>query len=296
LKTAIVPFHAWLPDAHSSAPAPISAMLSGLIIKTLGVYALVRMVFNVFGVSVSIGWLLVGLGLLSMVAGAFLAIGQWDIKRLMAYSSISQIGYVILGIGLGAVLIAREANPFWIYLALLGGLFHLLNHAVYKSLLFLTSGSMEMATGTRQLRQMGGLAERLPYTRATCTVASASIVGIPPFSGFWSKLILVVAAVQAQFYWIAAIIVFVSLCTLIMYLKVQRYAFLGELPENLQQAKESKGSMIVAMVVLACLCVLIGLVVLVPGLNKVLLQNVLQPAVDVLTNGLQYSADVIGMK
>ncbi len=296
LKAALVPFHAWLPDAHSSAPAPISAMLSGLIIKTLGVYALTRMVFNVFGVSVSIGWLLVGLGILSMVAGAFLAIGQWDIKRLMAYSSISQIGYVILGIGLGAVLIAREANPFWIYLALLGGLFHLFNHAIYKSLLFLTSGSVEMATGTRQLKQMGGLAERLPYTRATCMIASASIVGIPPFSGFWSKLILVVAAVQAHLYWIAAIIVFVSLCTLIMYLKVQRYVFLGELPENLQQAKENKGSMVVAMVVLACLCILIGLVVLVPGLNKVLLQNVLQPAVDVLTNGFQYSADVIGMK
>ena len=149
-----------------------------------------------------------------------------------------------------------------------------------------------MATGTRDLRQMGGLAERLPYTRATCTLASASIVGIPPFSGFWSKLILVVAAIQAQFYWIAAIIVFVSLCTLIMYLKVQRYAFLGELPENLRQVKENKGSMLAAMVFLACLCVLMGLLVLVPDLKD----NVLQPAVDVLTKGLQYSADVIAMK
>lgn len=293
LKTALVPFHAWLPDAHSSAPAPISAMLSGIIIKTLGVYALVRIVFNVFGVSVQIGWLIVVLGLLSMVAGAFLAIGQWDIKRLMAYSSISQIGYVILGIGLGATLIAKGGeNVKWAYLALLGGLFHLANHAVYKSLLFLTSGSVEMATGTRDLRQMGGLAERLPYTRATCTIASASIVGIPPFSGFWSKLILVIAAIQAQFYWIAAIIVFVSLCTLIMYLKVQRYAFLGELPENLQQVKENKGSMLAAMVFLACLCLLMGLLVLVPGLKE----SILQPAVDVLRRGLQYSADVIAMK
>jgi multicomponent Na+:H+ antiporter subunit D len=291
LKTALVPFHAWLPDAHSSAPAPISAMLSGIIIKTLGVYALVRIVFNVFGVSEQIGWLIVVLGLLSMVAGAFLAIGQWDIKRLMAYSSISQIGYVILGIGLGATLIAQEKIAL-ASLALLGGLFHLANHAVYKSLLFLTSGSIEMATGTRDLRQMGGLAERLPYTRATCTLASASIVGIPPFSGFWSKLILIIAAIQAQLYWIAAIIVFVSLCTLIMYLKVQRYAFLGELPENLRQVKENKGSMLFAMAFLACLCVLMGLLVLVPGLRA----NVLQPAVNVLKNGLQYSADVIAMK
>jgi len=291
LKAAIVPFHAWLPDAHPSAPAPISAMLSGVLIKTLGVYALARVIFNIFGVSVSIGWLLIVLGLLSMVAGAFLAIGQWDLKRLMAYSSISQIGYVILGIGLGATLIARGANLAWASLAILGGLFHLVNHALYKSLLFLTSGSVEMSTGTRQMKQMGGLAEKLPLTRATCTVASASIVGIPPFSGFWSKLILIIAAVQAQFYWIAAIIVFVSLCTLIMYLKVQRYVFLGELPENLRQAKENKGSMLVAMVFLACLCALMGLLVLVPGLK----QAILDPAVKVLTDGLRYSANVIGM-
>jgi multicomponent Na+:H+ antiporter subunit D len=291
LKAALVPFHAWLPDAHPSAPAPISAMLSGVLIKSLGVYALARVVFNVFGVSLAVGWLLIALGILSMVVGAFLAIGQWDIKRLMAYSSISQIGYVVLGIGLGAMLLARGANPAWASLAILGGLFHLVNHAVYKSLLFLTSGSIEMATGTRQLREMGGLTQRLPFTRAACTVASASIVGIPPFSGFWSKLILVIAAVQAQYYWIAAIIVFVSLCTLIMYLKVQRYVFLGELPENLRQAKENGGSMLVSTVFLACLCVLMGLLLLMPGLRE----SILEPAVRVLTDGLKYSDIVTGM-
>jgi multicomponent Na+:H+ antiporter subunit D len=291
LKAALVPFHAWLPDAHPSAPAPISAMLSGILIKTLGVYALARVIFNIFGVSVSIGWLLIVLGLLSMVAGAFLAIGQWDIKRLMAYSSISQIGYVILGIGLGATLIARGDNLAYASLAILAGLFHLVNHAVYKSLLFLTSGSIEMSTGTRQLKEMGGLAEKLPLTRITCTIASASIVGVPPFSGFWSKLILIIAAVQAQFYWIAAIIVFVSLCTLIMYLKVQRYVFLGELPENLRQVKEHKGSMLVAMVFLACLCVLMGLLVLVPCLKE----SILDPAVKVLTDGLDYYSAIIKM-
>jgi len=290
LKAALVPFHAWLPDAHPSAPAPISAMLSGVLIKALGVYALCRVVFNIFGISVSLGWLLVVLGIISMIAGAFLAIGQWDLKRLMAYSSISQIGYVVLGIGLGGLIIARGGNLAWASLAILGGLFHLVNHAVYKALLFLTSGSVQMSTGTRQLRQMGGLAEKLPVTRAACTVASASIVGIPPFSGFWSKLILVVAAVQAHFYWIAAIIVFVSLCTLIMYLKVQRYVFLGELPENLQQVKENRGPMLVAMVFLACLCVLMGLLLLVPDLKH----SILDPAVKVLTDGLGYWTNIIG--
>jgi len=227
---------------------------------------------------------------LSMVAGAFLGIGQWDLKRLMAYSSISQVGYVILGIGLGGLIIARDGNLAWASLAILGGLFHLVNHAVYKSLLFLTSGSVQMSTGTRELREMGGLAEKLPITRATCTIASASIAGIPPFSGFWSKLILVIAAIQAHFYWIAAIIVFVSLCTLIMYLKVQRYVFLGELPENLQEIKENRGSMLVAMVFLACLCVLMGFL-LVPGLRS----SILEPAVKVLVDGVSYSANVIGM-
>jgi multicomponent Na+:H+ antiporter subunit D len=290
LKAALVPFHAWLPDAHPSAPAPISAMLSGVLIKTLGVYALARVVFNLFGVSLSVGWLLIVLGILSMVAGAFLAIGQWDLKRLMAYSSISQIGYVVLGIGLGALILAKGDSLAWASLAIFGGLFHLANHAVYKSLLFLTSGSVEMATGTRQLKQMGGLAGKLPFTRAACAVASASIVGIPPFSGFWSKLILIVAAVQAHYYWIAAVIIFVSLCTLIMYLKVQRYAFLGELPEKLRQVQEKGGSMRVAMLSLTCLCVLMGLLVLVPAVRD----TVLEPAVKVLTDGFGYSALAAG--
>jgi multicomponent Na+:H+ antiporter subunit D len=286
LKAALVPFHAWLPDAHPSAPAPISAMLSGVLIKSLGVYSLVRVVFNVFGVSVSVSWVLVTLGVLSMVIGVFLAVGQWDFKRLLAYHSISQMGYVMLGIGIGALILARNGKVEWAALAILGGLFHLVNHAVFKSLLFLTSGSVEMSTGTRQLKEMGGLVERLPFTRTTCTVASASISGIPPFSGFWSKLILVVAAVQAGFLYLAAVTVVVSLVTLTSFLKIQRYVFLGELPENLQQAKENKGSMLVAMVFLACLCVLMGLLVLVPDLK----QAILDPAVKVLTDGVRYSA------
>ena len=147
-----------------------------------------------------------------------------------------------------------------------------------------------MSTGTRQLKEMGGLAERMPVTRATCAIASASIAGVPPFNGFWSKLILVIAAVQARFFGLAAVIVIVSLLTLISFLKVQRYIFLGELPEDLQQVKENKGSMLVAMVFLACLCVLMGLLVIVPSLKT----NILEPAVKVLTDGVSYSVNIIG--
>jgi multicomponent Na+:H+ antiporter subunit D len=291
LKAALVPFHAWLPDAHPSAPAPISAMLSGVLIKALGVYALARVVFNVFGISIQLGWILLILGVLSMVSGAFLAIGQWDMKRLLAYSSISQLGYVVMGIGLGGLIIAKGGNTTWASLAILGGLFHLVNHAVYKSLLFLTSGSVEMSTGTRQMDRMGGLAKVLPVTRATCTIASASIAGVPPFSGFWSKLILVIAAVGAGYVWLGAIIVFVAVLTLIMYLKVQRYVFLGELGDNLEGVKEAGGSMACAMTGLACLCVLMGLLLLVPGLKAA----ILDPAVDVLLGGISYSSRIIAM-
>jgi len=290
LKAALVPFHAWLPDAHPSAPAPISAMLSGVLIKALGVYALCRIVFNVFGLSVPLSWALLVLGVLSMVIGVFLAVGQWDMKRLLAYHSISQMGYVVMGIGLGALIIARGGNNTWAVMAIMGGLFHLVNHAVFKSLLFLMSGSVEMATGTRQLKQLGGLATVMPVTRAVSFVASASIAGIPPFNGFWSKLILVVSAVGAGFYGLASVTVLVSLVTLISFLKIQRYVFLGELPGDLQQVKENKGSMLLAMIFLACLCLLMGLLIIIPGLRE----SILEPAVKVLTDGLEYSSFVIG--
>ena len=291
LKAALVPFHAWLPDAHPSAPAPISAMLSGVLIKALGVYALIRIVFNVFGISVQIGWVLITLGVLSMVIGVFLAVGQWDFKRLLAYHSISQMGYVVLGVGIGAVVLAQGKDPALASLAILGGLFHLVNHSVFKSLLFLTSGSIEFATGSRQLKELGGLAEKMPITRTMCTIASAAIAGVPPFNGFWSKLLIVLAAVKAQFYGLAAVTVLVSLVTLISFLKVQRYIFLGDLPDKLTEVKESKGSMVWSMGVLTCLCVVMGLFLLWGPLRE----HILTPAVQVLVQNV-YSSEIISMQ
>ena len=138
LKAALVPFHAWLPDAHPSAPAPISAMLSGVLIKVSGVYAMTRIFLNVFGLTPALSAVLMRpRRRLDRRRRALLALGQNDIKRMLAYSSISQIGYVVLGLGLGTPL------------GIVGGLFHLFNHAMFKGLLFLTSGSVEQATGTR---------------------------------------------------------------------------------------------------------------------------------------------------
>ena len=136
LKAAAMPFHAWLPDAHSSAPAPISAMLSGVLIKVLGVYAMTRIYFNVFGAPEIFLTLFIIIGAASIIISGFLAYMQWDTKRLLAYSSISQIGYILLALGL--------ATP----LAILGAVFHLFNHAVFKSLLFYDAGSNVVETNT----------------------------------------------------------------------------------------------------------------------------------------------------
>jgi len=277
LKAALVPFHAWLPDAHPSAPAPISAMLSGVAIKTMGIYALVRIVYNVFGNIGQVSPILMMLGSLSMLVGVVLAFAQWDFKRLLAYHSISQIGYVALGFGLGTPL------------GILGALLHLMNHSVFKSLLFLNAGAVEYATDTRQLQEMGGLRERMPVTGGTAMIASMSIAGIPPFNGFWSKLIIIIAAVQAGAFVHGGVAVLVSVLTLVSFVKVLRYAFFGALKERWKTVREVPLSMTAAMIVLAILCVLMGLL-LVPGIRQV----VLQPAVDVLRGGVTYSSTVFG--
>jgi multicomponent Na+:H+ antiporter subunit D len=224
LKAAIIPFHAWLPDAHSSAPSPISAMLSGVLIKAVGIYVILRLFFNMFMISEGMAVMITTLGTLSMVAGVFLAIGQWDIKRLLAYHSISQMGYVVMSVGIGMIMISRGSNTEIAALAIAGGIFHLINHAAFKGLLFLNAGAIEYTTGTRDLKEMGGLSKSMPVTSATSFVASLSISGIPPFNGFFSKLIIIIAAVMAKFYLLAALAVVVSIITLASFLKFQRYA------------------------------------------------------------------------
>ena len=277
LKAALVPFHAWLPDAHPSAPAPISAMLSGILIKALGVYTLIRLLYNVLGTTPAILTLLMFLGAVSMVVGVFLAIGQWDLKRLLAYHSISQIGYVILGIGLGTPL------------GILGGLFHLFNHSVFKSLLFLNSGALEYAAGTRDLKSLGGLREKMPVTANTSLVASMSIAGIPPFNGFWSKFIIIVAAIQANRFGYAFFAVLAGVLTLASFMKVQRYAFFGKVDKRYEDVKEVPILMRASMIALAVICA-IGGAALIPSLSKIFIGN----AAGVLMNGTNYAAAVFG--
>jgi multicomponent Na+:H+ antiporter subunit D len=268
LKAALVPFHAWLPDAHPSAPAPISAVLSGLLIKVSGVYAMTRIFLNVFGLTPVLSTVLMVMGTVSMVVAAFLALGQKDMKRMLAYSSISQVGYVVLGIGLGTPL------------GIAGGLFHLFNHALAKGLLFLTSGSVQQATGTRDLDEMGGLAKRMPITAATNLIGALSISGVPPLNGFWSKLIIIVALVQAGHPVFAVIAVLTSVLTLWYYLLIQRKAFFGKLNEKWASVKEAPFWMTAATVLLALLCVGIGI------LFSSTITTWIQPAADVVADGV----------
>jgi multicomponent Na+:H+ antiporter subunit D len=276
LKAAAMPFHAWLPDAHSSAPAPISAMLSGVLIKALGVYVLIRIFYNVFNAPPMFLNLFIILGLASIIFGVLLAIAQWDMKRLLAYHSISQIGYILLGIGLGTPL------------AMLGAVYHLINHALFKGLLFYNAGAVEVALGTRNLKRMGNLTGLLPTTSRTSMVASLSIAGIPPFNGFFSKLIIIVAAVKSNHPIAAFLAVIGSLLTLASFMKVQRYGFRGE--RKIEKLEQPVGwGMNAAMITLAVLCVLTSLLVL-PGIREV----TLDPAVNAIMAKTEYVRSVMG--
>jgi len=262
LKAAMVPFHAWLPDAHPSAPAPISAMLSGVLIKAAGAYALGRIVFNVLGPNSFYATILIALGVVSMIVGMLMALGQWDFKRLLAYSSISQAGYIVLAFGVAASLLAAGGDRFVAELLLFGGLFHLFNHAAFKSLLFLSSGSIEQQVGTRQLKQMGGLSRSLPVTSFCCRIGALSISGVPPFNGFFSKLIIIVALALGGQFVLCAIAAAVALGTLLMYVKVQRYALEGRPSPPVAAAREAPVLMCVGMSILVIVCVAAGLAIL----------------------------------
>jgi len=259
LKAALIPFHAWLPDAHSSAPTPISAMLSGLLIKVLGIYALCRIFFNVFGMTPNISLILIIMGVMSMVIAGILAFGQYDIKRLLAYSTISQIGYIALGLGVGTPL------------AIMGALFHLFNHSISKSLLFLNAGAVEHSTGIRDLRQMSGVLARSPVTGCTNLIGTMSICGIPPLGGFWSKLIIIFACIQADRPGLAFIATAVSILTLSYYFRAMTPVLFGSKGKHADNTgKPITVTMAIPMVILAVLSIM-SVLLLLPNTGRELL-------------------------
>jgi multicomponent Na+:H+ antiporter subunit D len=189
------------------------------------------------------------------------------------------------------ILVSRGVRQEVAALAIAGGIFHLINHAAFKGLLFLNAGAIEYTLGTRNLKEMGGLAKLMPVTSATSFVASLSISGIPPFNGFFSKLIIIIAAVMARFYLLAALAVIVSIITLASFLKFQRYAFY----DKREYAKEPKPKevpfpMVFSMIVLSIICLLLSLLVF-PDIREA----VLTPAIDILMDPVKYSSQIIGL-
>jgi formate hydrogenlyase subunit 3/multisubunit Na+/H+ antiporter MnhD subunit len=195
IKAGVVPAHFWLPGAHAAAPSHVSALLSGVMLKT-GIYGLLRVLTLVGAPPAWWGWVVLLLGLASAVLGVLWALAQHDLKRLLAYHSVENIGIILLGLGLGALGIAYR-QPALALLGFTGALLHSLNHALFKSLLFLGAGAVVRATGTREIDRLGGLARVMPRTAAAFLVGSLAIVGLPPLNGFVSEWVIFQGLMQA---------------------------------------------------------------------------------------------------
>ena len=255
LNFAHVPFHPLAADAHGAAPASISVLISGVLTKS-GVYAILRLTYFLFQTMQlgSIQFMLVFVGSVSMFVCVTMALAQHDFKRLLAFHSISQIGYVLTAIGLGTGL------------GLSAGLYHAMNHTMFKGLLFLAAGAVHFRTGTTDLRKLGGLGKKMPWTCALFLIGAASISGIPPFNGFASKWMIYQATYQKAVesgnigFLLATIVALItSVLTLASFVKVTQSVFFGQLRPEHEDVKEVPGGMIVGMSLFALICVVTGL-------------------------------------
>ena len=218
IKIAVFPLHGWLPDAHSMAPSPVSALLSGITVE-IGIYCLIRVIYNVFSteafsIIINSGHtILIVLGVVTLLFGAGMALVQTDLKRLLAYSTINQIGIIFIGLGIGTEM------------GLTGALFHVLNHAMIKGALFFCAGIMIAKAGTREVQGFSGFGRQQPSIAFAFTIASLGMIGIPPTNGFVSKWLICLAAVEAGYTVLAVIILIASAITAAYYFRVIQMFF-----------------------------------------------------------------------
>ena len=266
LKAGAVPFHFWLPEAHAAAPAHVSALMSGVVIK-MGIYGLLRTLVLFGAPPAWCGWTVLALGAASGVLGVVWALAQHDIKRLLAFHSVENIGIILLGIGVGALGVAY-GHPVIAVLGFAGAVLHTLNHALFKSLLFLGAGSVIRATGTREIDRLGGLARRMPTTAITFLVGAAAIVGLPPLNGFVSEWVVYQASLRGataggamQLAGLTVVVLaFMGALALACFVKVVGVLFLGAPRHTLASPpRESASGMTRPLVGLATACILIGL-------------------------------------
>jgi len=253
-KAGAMPFHSWVPDCGEQAPASVTAFLPASLDKLLGIYLLVRLTTGMFVMNTAMNTLLMLVGAGTIIFAVMMALVQHDLKRLLSYHAVSQVGYMVLGIGTGTAL------------GIAGGLFHMLNHAIYKSSLFLSAGAVEKQTGLTDLDKLGGLAKVMPLTFVSCLVAALAISGIPPLNGFYSKWMIYQALVDSgrdgNYLWLIfiATAMFGSALTLASFVKVLHSVFLCKRSAELQHRdiREVGFSMWLPGIALACLCVLFG--------------------------------------
>jgi len=265
MKAGIMPLHIWLPAAHANAPSHISAIMSGILIK-MGIYGILRTI-SFFGVPpVWWGILLLSLGIVSAVVGVLFAIGQHDIKRLLAYHSIENIGIIVMGIGVALVGAAGGNQPLFV-LGMAGALLHVLNHALFKSLLFLGAGAVIHAAGTRDIDRMAGLARTIPLTSLAFLTGSVAICGLPPLNGFVSEFLIYIGifkgfgsatgSAAALLALAAPLLALTGGLALACFVKVYGMVFLGVPRQELPPPHESP-AMTTAMAILGGCCLLIG--------------------------------------
>jgi NADH-quinone oxidoreductase subunit M len=252
VKMAIFPIHTWLPDAHSEAPTPISVLLSGVLVET-GAYAIIRFA-SIFWYGLStFSAAMAVVGVITMFYGALMALVQVDIKRLLAYSTISQMGYIFFGIGVASIF------------GIAGGLFQIINQALAKGLLFMVAGAVVLTTNTRNLGELGGLSVKMPVTATVSMIGVLSIAGSPPLGGFVSEWMILKGGLDtfattgnSLFFALSILGVIASIISAGYMLRFIWKIFLGPLPKQLRNAKDPPVSMISSMVVLAALVVLFG--------------------------------------
>ena len=270
LKAGVIPLHIWLPDAHAAAPSHVSALLSGVVLK-LGIYGLVRVLSMLPAYPTWLGLALMALGIVSGVFGVVMALAQHDLKRLLAYHSIENIGIILIGLGVGALGMAQHRLD-WAVLGFAGGLLHVWNHAAFKSLLFYSAGAVIHATGTREIDALGGLLRRMRFTGAAFLVGAVAICGLPPLNGFVSEWLIALASFRAltsanggvEMLGSAAgapALAFIGALAVACFVKAFSAVFLGmpRRPDATHGAGDASGSMRFSMGVLALFCAAIGL-------------------------------------
>ena len=261
-KAGSIPFHSWIPDAATDAPLPFMAILPAALEKLVGIYMLARISLDMFKYAPN-SWastLMMSVGAITIILAVSMALVQKDYKRLLSYHAISQVGYMILGVG---TLVPA---------GIVGGLFHMINNALYKCCLFLTGGSVEKQAGTTDLNKLGGLWKKMPVTFACFVVTALAISGVPPFNGFFSKELVYDGALERGwiFYFLA---VAGSFLTAASFLKLGHAAFLDKPRSDFKDTKEAPLSMLIPMITIAVICIIFGV------WNALPIRGLIQPCV-----------------